>query len=146
MSTYAARAYSATHEDRLSDADPLELIRMLYRAAVDAIAKARLALASGDIGQRSAAITRASEILAELTSALDMDQGGELARRLFDLYDYIQRRLQEANFLQADEPLAESHGLLSTLLEGWEQCRPQASGPVPVRAAGSRAATAAVTA
>ena len=39
--------------------------------------------------------------------------------RLSQLYGYMHRRLVEANFQQADAPLAEVANLLGTLMEGW---------------------------
>ncbi|MEI9972858.1 MAG: flagellar protein FliS [Ignavibacteriota bacterium] len=50
---------------------------------------------------------------------LDYERGGELSVRLSQLYGYMHRRLVEANFQQADAPLAEVASLLNTLMEGW---------------------------
>jgi hypothetical protein len=46
------------------------------------------------------------------------------------LYDYIQRRLLEANIQQSDAPLAEGLGLLSTLSEAWAGIRKAQDEPV----------------
>jgi flagellar protein FliS len=54
---------------------------------------------------------------------LDHERGGEISQRLGLLYDYMQRRLLEANMQQSDAPLAEVLGLLSTLSEAWEGVR-----------------------
>ncbi|MEZ5351233.1 MAG: flagellar export chaperone FliS [Bryobacteraceae bacterium] len=115
-------SYKARHAYRENEvmADPIELVRMLHRGGVDALGKARQGLRDGDIAGRSRQITRASEILNELTASLDMEAGGELSQRLLDLYDYMQRQLHEANFHQVEEPLVEVEGLLMTLLQGWE--------------------------
>jgi len=56
--------------------------------------------------------------LVQLFQALDHDRGGDLSHRLAALYDYMLRRLTEANFHQRDEPLAEVLNLLSTLADG----------------------------
>lgn len=81
--------------------------------------------------ERSKAITRSSQVLIQLIAALDHERGGELSRRLAALYDYMLRRLHDANFRQCDEPLAEVLSLLATLAEGWEGVRPAAK-PAPV--------------
>lgn len=114
-------AHDAYMESRILSADPLELIRMLYRACIDSVREARLSLAQGDIAGRSVRITKAHDILTELGGSLDYQQGGELSLRLGQLYDYMQRKLLEANCRQQDLPLSEVLGLLSTLLEGWEE-------------------------
>lgn len=106
-------------EGRVASADPLELVRLLYDAAIASVREARRALAAGEILARSRAISKASGIVIELNSALDHAQGGDLSRRLAALYDYVLRRLLEANLQQTDAPLEEVWGLLSTLAEGW---------------------------
>jgi len=113
-------AHEAYRQSSTLSADPLELVRMLYRGAVNSVRDARRHLANQEIRERASAISKACEILLELTGSLDFERGGEIAQRLAALYDYMVRRLTEANFRQSDEPLAEVLGLLATLLEGWD--------------------------
>lgn len=113
-------AHDTYLEGRILSADPIELVNLLYQACTGAVREARYCLADGDIAARSRSITRASEILIELSTSLDHQRGGELSQRLAKLYDYMMRRLNEANFQQTDAPMAEVLGLLSTLSEGWE--------------------------
>ena len=119
-------ANDAYLESRVFSADPVELIRMLYQGALDAVREARRCLAAGEIAARSRSITKAWEILMELTGALDRERGGEISGRLAQLYEYLQRRLLDANLQQSDAPLAEAEGLLTTLLEAWSGVRPEA--------------------
>jgi flagellar protein FliS len=116
-------AHETYLEGRIASADPLELVRLLYQGASGAVRDARRYLAEGDIAARSRSISKACEILIELTVSLDHSVGGDLSRRLEQLYDYMQRRLLEANFQQADDPLAEVLGLLATLGDAWDQIR-----------------------
>lgn len=108
-------------ETQVLTADPLELVRLLYRGALDATRGAAAHLAAGRIGARARQITKAHAILSQLAGSLDRARGGELSLRLAELYDYMQRRLLEANLRQQREPLREVESLLATLLEGWEQ-------------------------
>jgi flagellar protein FliS len=114
-------AYDVYLESRIESAEPVQLVRMLYQGALAAVRDARRQLAAGDIAGRSQAVSRAFEILTELTTSLDRARGGEIAIRLAQLYDYIQRRLLEANAHQQDAPLAEVLGLLTTLAEAWQE-------------------------
>lgn len=116
-------------ESEVMTASPVGLIRLLYRGAVDAVRAARTCLKSGDIAGRSAQITKASRILTELAVSLDHAKGGEISRGLAELYDYMQRRLNEANFHQIEAPLVEVEGLLTTLLEAWERISSAESEP-----------------
>ena len=119
-------AHDAYLESRVLSADPVELVKMLYQAAIAAVKDARRHLANRDIAARARAITKACTIVTELTVSLDHECGGDLSRGLARLYDYIGRRLIEANFRQTDRPLEEVLGLLSTLAEGWERIQPGA--------------------
>jgi flagellar secretion chaperone FliS len=114
------QAHNAYLESRILTADPLELVRLTYQAAIGEVRSARQHLANRDIRRRSQAISKACAILTELTVALDRKAGGEYAERLADLYGYMMRKLTEANSQQRDEPMVEVLGLLSTLLESWE--------------------------
>lgn len=115
--------YDKYLEAEVLTADPLKLVMILYRAAIDAVAAARRHLAAGDIRKRSRQITKAwklvNELRESLRESLDDRQGAELSRSLRELYAYMQRRLLEANATQTDEPLAEVGQLLATLHQGW---------------------------
>src|SRR5712691_7929787 len=100
-------------EAEVLGSDPIKLIRMLYRAALQAVTAARRNLAAGNIQQRSRQITKSWEIVQELARSLDHAQGAELSRNLAGLYAYIQQRLLDANARQIDEPLAEAEKLLT---------------------------------
>ncbi len=127
----ASNPYEAYLESTILAADPVELVEIAYKAAIEAVGEARRALRRGDIAARAKAISRASAIVVELMLAVNREQGGPLAYNLIELYDYMQRRLIEANAEQAEPPLAEVGRLLATLLEGWKHCRPAAHNPVP---------------
>jgi flagellar protein FliS len=110
-------------ETEVLSADPVKLVGMLYRAAIEATGAARRHLKAGAIGERSRQIMKAWEIVAELSRSLDHQRGGEISRSLNGLYAYLQRRLLEANMQQADAPLAEVEQLLTTLDEAWATLR-----------------------
>jgi flagellar secretion chaperone FliS len=112
-------AYDRYLEAEILSADPVNLVVILYRAAIEAVAGARRQLLARDIQQRSRSITRASEIINQLMLTLDHSTGGELSRNLVELYAYMQTRLIDANTNQIDPPLAEVGRLLTTLADAW---------------------------
>jgi flagellar protein FliS len=125
---YSNQAYSNFDrylETEVFSADPVKLVCMLYRGAIEGTGAARRHLKAGDILQRSREIMRVSAILRELTESLD-PQYVEISRPLRDLYSYMQTRLFAANSQQIDPPLAEVEQLLATLLEGWKAATPSA--------------------
>ena len=105
-SGYSNSGHDAYLESRVLTADPIELINMLYQACMQAVREARQHLAEHRIAERSRAINQACQIVIELAVSLDHERGGEISQRLALLYDYMQRRLLEANIKQSDEPLA----------------------------------------
>jgi flagellar protein FliS len=122
--------HDAYLESRVLTADPIELVNLLYQACTEAVRGARHHLAEGRILERSREINKAYEIVVELASSLDHERGGEISQRLALLYDYMQRRLLEANIQQNDVPLAEVLGLLSTLSEAWAGIRKPQDAPL----------------
>ncbi len=108
-------------ETAVLGADRIELIRMLYRGAIAAIQTARQNLANGEIAARAKSISKAMDIITELTLSLDLQAGGVLAGNLADLYAYIQQLLIKGHAKQSDSELMESENLLKTLLSGWSQ-------------------------
>ena len=128
-------AHEAYLESQVLSQDPVALVGLLYQGAIGAVQDARRHLSSGEIMARSRSITRAVEILLELTASLDHNRGGEISVRLAQLYDYMQARLMEANLQQADAPMAEVLGLLATLSEAWKtvesETRPAPEAPTP---------------
>ncbi|HVX67180.1 MAG TPA: flagellar export chaperone FliS [Bryobacteraceae bacterium] len=119
----ATSAYQTYAESKVLSADPLELIEILYEAALESVNRARQYLRDGDIPARSNQISHCCAILVELSQAVRPEPDPALAQNLIELYDYMQRRVLDAHMQQADAPLAEVGKLLSTLLEGWSKCR-----------------------
>jgi len=120
-----SKAHNAYLESRILSAEPVELICLLYQGAISEVREARRHLQEKNIRARSNSITKVHDILSELTTVLDHKQGGQIAQNLAQLYDYMMRRITEANFKQIDEPLVETLGLLTTLKEGWDGVQQQ---------------------
>jgi flagellar protein FliS len=135
-------AHNAYLESRILSAEPVELICLLYQGAISEVREARRHLQEKNIRARSKSISKVHDILSELTTVLDHKQGGEIAKNLAQLYDYMMRRVTEANFKQIDEPLVEMLGLLTTLKEGWDGVLQQQARPAaPSGNAWAQAAT-----
>jgi flagellar protein FliS len=117
-------------ENQVLSADPIGLVLLLYEGARDAVRRARQFLVEGRIQERSEAITKAMQIVAELQASLDVERGGEMAQRLGQLYAFIQERLVEANAEQKLAPLEEAAGILAILHEGWKEIEAPSRTPV----------------
>mgnify|MGYP003109134652 CR=1 FL=1 len=120
-SRQALNAYSKVGvQSGVTDASPHQLIGMLIAGAQDRIAEAQGAMARQEVARQGELVGKAINIVDNLRVSLDHSKSAELAGTLADLYDYMQRRLVEANATSDPAILAEVHGLLGTVREGWE--------------------------
>lgn len=104
---------------RVSGASPLELILMLYQAAVENVDQAVEALRSGDILRRGQLTGKAIEIVSELRLSLRREVDPAYCDTLSGLYSYIQQQLLRAHAEKSESFFLEVSRLLKTLLEGW---------------------------
>ena len=98
---------------------------MLFEGAIRFLERAETGFVLEDPAEANETIhnniQRAQEILHELNMALDVTNGGELAETLGSLYEYLDRRLIEANLRKESEGVIEAKRHLSTLREAWAQ-------------------------
>lgn len=104
---------------RVAAASPMELIRILYEAGVQAVDEALAALHSGDILRRGNSVTKAVEIISELRLSLRREVHPTYCDTLGELYSYMQRQLIRAHAEKSESLLQEVRRLLQTLLQGW---------------------------
>lgn len=131
--TIAINAYKKVGvESKAIGADPHQLISMLYHGALDSIAKAKGEIQRQDIAAKGKSISKAIAIIGEgLHGGLDMRVGGELAQNLSALYDYMVRRLVEANLKNDTAILDEVTHLLSGLADAWDSIGGNSAASVP---------------
>lgn len=106
-------------------ASPHQLISMLMRGGLEALAKTKGAIDRNDKAARSNQINKAISIIMELQSCLDIEKGGEVAAGLNDLYLYMTPRLIEANRESSIEKVDEVIKLLTDISEGWAAIPPE---------------------
>ena len=103
----------------VAEEEPQRLILKLYDGALGRIAAAKGCLENGLVTEKCQLVTRTLAILGELRGSLDLARGGEIAAHLDDLYDYMIRRLLEANATNRVELLDEVATLLRELRSAW---------------------------
>lgn len=125
----AARSYqSAGAHGQVAAADPHRLVLLLIDGAIDRLVLAQGQIARGQIAQKAETLSRAMAIVDTLNANLDLERGGELAMNLRGLYDYMTRRLLEANLRSDVAILAEVTGLLKEIRAGWQAIAPAGQG------------------
>jgi len=101
-------------------ADPHRLIQMLFEGALERIAVAKGAMEQGNIQLKGNKLTQAISIIGGLRSSLDLSQGGDLAGNLDALYEYMTRRLLQANIHNDTDALDEVIRLLREIKSAWD--------------------------
>jgi len=103
-----------------SAASPHRLIGMLLRGAREKIQSAKGNLDNGDVQEKCTNISLAISIVAGLKSSLNLDAGGEIARNLDALYEYMIRALTLANLDNDREQLEAVDALLREIQDAWQ--------------------------
>lgn len=96
-----------------------QILLMLYEAAIRNLKKAVECIHQKDIPGKGEAIGKTHDIINELVTTLDFDQGGDIARELERLYNFMTEQLLKGNLENSVERLASVQKLLETLLDGW---------------------------
>lgn len=117
-----AQAYSSVGvASGAMSASPHGLVMMLFEGAMIAVSGARMHMQLGQTAEKAQSISKAVTIITDgLMASLDRSAGGEIAERLFSLYEYMVRRLTEANLRNRPEPLEEIGRLLAELNDAWK--------------------------
>jgi flagellar protein FliS len=126
----AGRLYRqvAVESQIAGQADAHRLVAMLFDGLFESIAQARGAIRDRDTAVKCRALTRAAAIIEEgLRAALDLRNGGKLARDLSELYAYVSLRLTRANLSSDERDLDECLRLMQPLADAWASIAPTTS-------------------
>ena len=118
-------------ETQIKTATPGKLILMMYDGAIKNLNQA---LQDLDNEHRrydsiSNSLIKAQDIIAELMISLDFERGGEIAKNLFGLYVFMNRRLLDGNIKKDRAPLEEVRTLLTELRGAWAEIADKAGTP-----------------
>ena len=120
--TYAtalAAYHSVETTAEVDSASPERLIQMLLDGALNRIYTAKGELLRGEIAAKGLLIGKAISIVDGLRVALN-PEAGAISQNLEDLYEYIGRRLLEANITNDVAILDEAAALLHEIKSAWD--------------------------
>jgi flagellar protein FliS len=132
------QAYASIRvETGVQDADPHQLILMLYDGALLALSDSKLHMTRRETAAKGQALSKAIMIIESgLRACLDVKAGGELGEHLAALYDYMCERLLHANLHNRSEIVDEVSYLLGELREAWGKIKPMPGASIPTAKAG----------
>ncbi|WP_121611024.1 flagellar export chaperone FliS [Mesobacillus foraminis] len=111
--------YQSYQQNSVNTASPGELTLMLYNGCLKFIHIAKNAIQTKDIQVKNTNIQKAQKIIQELMVTLNQDL--EVSKDMLSLYDYMNRRLIEANIKSDASILEEVEGLVTEFRDTWKQ-------------------------
>lgn len=117
----AMQEYRQNHiQGGIESASPHRLVQMLMEGALEKILAAKSYMAKNETTKKGEHISWAISIIDSLRSCLNVEVGGDFARNLLDLYNYMERRLVEANINNDPAMLDEVGQLILEIKAGWD--------------------------
>jgi flagellar protein FliS len=127
----AMQEYRHNHiQGGVDTASPHRLVQMLMEGALEKILAAKGFMASQDISKKGEQISWAIAIIDSLRACLNVEVGGDFAKNLFKLYNYIEQRLLEANIKNEPAMLDEVGQLIIEIKSGWDAIPAEYHNPV----------------
>lgn len=124
---YTANPYNAYKQNTVNMASKDQLLLMLVDGAVKYTKLARLAIEKRDIPRAHKELIRVQDIFTELMVTLDRN-AGEVAENLFNLYEFIKRRLAQANIKKDVAIIDEVLPLIEEVRDMWHEVNKKAKG------------------
>jgi flagellar protein FliS len=124
------RVVTAYRQTEVQSRTPLELVVLLYDGGLRFLYQTREAIARGDIAARRDASARALAIVSELQNTLNIEEGGDIARQLDELYTYVNGRILQAAMDNSVAPIDDATRVLSMLRESWAAIATPSEQPV----------------
>jgi flagellar protein FliS len=121
------KAFDQYKQNSIYTSTPEELTLMLYNGLIKFIMQAQSSIAEKDIEKASNSIIRAQDIVQHFRTTLDMQY--EVALSMDALYEYMHRRLIEANLKKDPEILSEVLGFAKEFRDTWAQAMKLAKQP-----------------
>lgn len=103
-----SNALNAYQSNSVNTASKEKLLIMLLDGLVKFVKQGITGIEENNISKSNENFKKAQSIILELQSTLDIKRGGEIASSLNLLYDYVYRRLVEANIKKDIEAANES--------------------------------------
>lgn len=110
--------HQAYRQNSVNTASPGELTLLLYNGCLKFIKLGKKAIEDQNVEQRNVNLIKAQNIVQELMVTLNMDI--EISHNLMQMYDYIHRRLVEANLKNDPQILDEVEEFVMEFRDMWK--------------------------
>lgn len=115
----AQNPYQTYQQNSVTTATPGELTLLLYNGCLKFLMFAKKAIQDKNIEKRNENLIKAQNIINELMITLNPDV--QLSENLLQIYDYLNRRLMEANTKNDFKIIEEVEDFVVELRDTWKQ-------------------------
>ena len=115
------RFHNEYRQNEVATSSQGKLIVMMYEGALKFVALAIEGIDNQDLSKKGLYINKTHDIINELSCALDMKKGGDVAQKLESLYQYILRQLTLANIKSDRKALESIVNVITPLMEAWKE-------------------------
>ena len=118
MNTGYANAYK---NNQVMTAPKKKLLLMLYDGAIKNLRLAEMALEKKDNQRVNENLLKTQKIIEELMYTLNFEAGGDIAKNLYSLYEYMNLKLIRANINKDLDGIKEVKAYMEELRDTWEK-------------------------
>lgn len=119
MAVMTNNPYAQYNQNKILTASPAELTLMLYDGAIKFCNIAIMGLEQNDLSKANNSIIKVEKIIEEFQLTLNFKY--EIANDFNNVYNYLMRRLREANVKKDKEILEEVSEHLHTMRDTWKE-------------------------
>jgi flagellar secretion chaperone FliS len=105
----------------IEGASPIGLVIALYDTLWGDLRRAAAAIRENDIEKRCRELNHATLVLGQLENWIDLNNGGELAKNLTQLYAYLRAKMLEASIAKSAPMLEAQMELILHVRTAWQQ-------------------------
>ncbi|HEY8889409.1 MAG TPA: flagellar export chaperone FliS [Clostridium sp.] len=127
MNAYG-NAFNTYKSNSVNFASKDQLLLMLVDGAAKFAKIGKQAILDKDAKKAHENIVKTQNIFYELMATLDVEMGGEWAKSLMKVYDFIIRRLMDANIKKSQEIMNEVIPLIEDVRDTWNEAYKKSKG------------------
>lgn len=118
---YGKNAHSQYQTVQVTTTDRGRLLLMMYEGALKFLRQSKAGLEENDMAKFCRFLSKAQAIIAELMNTLDFEKGGQIAKDLDRLYDFMLFYLTEANLHRDVKRITKVISLLDTVYLAYKE-------------------------
>ncbi len=122
------KALSSYKETQVMTSDPLKLVVLLYDEGIRYLKEAIEAYKQKDYERKSERLIYGMEVISELLASLDLEKGGDIAKRLQAIYTFMLQELLLADAEESIERIEKIIKMLEELRDTWKELQNKKGG------------------